>query len=122
VGFSNLALEQIANPRNAGPLEGATHKGVAGDPGGGPYVILWTIVEGDRILKASYECNGCPASIASSGVAAQILCGRTVEQALSITAQDLTLIVGELPPGKEYCPRLVVEAIAAALRKEGDHD
>ena len=31
----------FANPRNVGPLEGATHRGTGGAPGGGPYRFLW---------------------------------------------------------------------------------
>ena len=114
--FSPVALDHIANPRNAGPLEGATHQGVAGDPGGGPYVILWLKVEGDHIIKATYETYGCPASVACASLSAQLLAGRTVKQALSVTPHDLMLILGGLPEGKEHCPVLAVEAIQNAFK------
>lgn len=118
MAFSPLALEHIANPRNSGPLQGATHKGVAGSPGGGPYVVLWMIVEGDTIKEASYDTYGCPAAVASASVTAAILKGRTIAQALALTARDLTLILGGLPPGKEDCPALAAEAVRRAF--EGD--
>jgi len=119
VSFSPIAIEHIANPRNAGALEGATHQGVAGDPGGGPYVILWLRVEGDVIKEATYETYGCPAAVATSSIIAQLLRGRTVAQALSITPNDLLLILGGLPPGKEGCPQMAVAALRHAL-EEGE--
>ena len=117
MAFSQVALEHIASPRNAGPLEGATHKGVAGDPGGGPYVILWMIVEGDVIREATYEMYGCPAAEATSSIAAYVLSGRTVAQALEIEARDLILILGGLPEGKDHCPDLAVAGIRTALQE-----
>ena len=117
--MSPLALDHIANPRNSGPLEGATHKGVAGDPGGGPYVILWFHVEGDVINQATYETYGCPAAVASASLTAAILKGRTIAQALSLTPNDVKLILGGLPEGREHCPVLAVQAIHDAFEGEG---
>jgi NifU-like protein involved in Fe-S cluster formation len=76
------------------------------------------VVEGGRIEKAGYETFGCPAAVACCDFIAEILQGRTVEQALSITERDLTLLIGGLPEGKEYIPPLVVQALHRAL--EGD--
>ena len=116
--FSSIALEHIARPRSAGPLENATHHGVSGRPGEGPYVQLWLRVEGDAIREASYETYGCPAAVACASLTAEILRGRTVAQALSITAADLMLIVGGLPPGKEECAALSASAALNALEGE----
>ena len=118
MGFSPIAGEHIAGLRNAGLLESATHKGVAGDPGGGPHVILWMIVEGDAIQEATYDTYGCPAAVTAASVTTQLLAGRSVTQALSMTAHDLLLILGGLPPGKEPCAELCASAIHNAL--EGD--
>jgi nitrogen fixation protein NifU and related proteins len=118
--LSQTALDHVANPRNAGPLPGATHQGVAGDPGGGPYVLLWFRVEGEVIREASYETYGCPASVACASLTAEILKGRTVAQALSMTPRDLTLLVGGLPEGREHCPALVVQAVKNAFSEENN--
>ena len=119
MSFSPLALQHIQNPRGSGPIDGATHVGQAGDPGGGPYVKFWLVVEGARIVRASWDCNGCPAAVASSSIAAYLLVGRTVEQALSVTPEDLTLIVGELPAGYADRPQMAVRAIHNTLEGVG---
>ena len=119
--FSAIALEHIADPKHSGSLEDATHFGGFGDPGGGPYVQLWLNVEGDKIVKASYETYGCPAAIATADFTAELLRGRTVAQALSITPKDLILLLGGLPEGKEGVPGMVVQALHRALEEfEGD--
>lgn len=118
MAFSPLALDHIANPRNGGPLEGATHRGVAGDPGGGPYVTLWFRVEGATIREASYETYGCPAAVACASLTVEVLRGRTIAQALSLTADDLMLIIGGLPPGKEDCPARTILALRRAFEEE----
>ena len=89
--LSPIAAEHVHSPRNAGELPGATHIGVGGVPGDGPYVRLWLVVQDGRIVRASYACNGCPSSIAAS----------------SMTAT--------LPEGKGYYADLAVEALRDAL-------
>lgn len=67
-------------PRNVGPHEGATHFGQVGDPGGGPYALIWFTVEGDTVTQASYQTYGCPAAVACASLGAQLAHGRTVSQ------------------------------------------
>jgi len=116
--FSAIAARHVADPLHRGAVEHATHRGTGGDPGGGPYVVLYLRVEGERIVKAGYECNGCPATVACSDFTAELLEGRTVEQALSITPKDLLLLIGGLPEGREAVAQLVVQSIQASLKED----
>jgi len=116
--FSALATEHIAVPRNVGPLEGATHQGVAGMPGEGPHMILWFQVQDGRILKAAYATYGCPAAVASGSITATLLTSRTIEQALRLTAEDIIRVLQGLPEGKEECAKLAETALQNAFREE----
>jgi nitrogen fixation protein NifU and related proteins len=113
--FSPIAADHIASPRNAGEMAEATHYGLCGIPGEGPYVQIWLKIEGGRILKATQQTNGCPAQIASASFTAQIISGRTIQQALKLEPGDLLLALGGLPEGKEHCPEMVVKALRNAL-------
>lgn len=113
--LSPHAAAHVHSPRNAGPLQGATHIGIGGTPGEGPYVRLWLLISDGIIQKASYECNGCPSSIAASSVAAQLLTGRQIGKAKLLESKDLLLILGGLPEGKDYYADLAVEALQNAL-------
>lgn len=68
-----------------------------------------------KIEDAAYRSNGCFASIASASVVAEMLKGRTVEQALSLEPQDVNTLCGGLPEGKGYCAEMAIEAIRNAL-------
>ncbi len=113
--LSPHAAAHVHSPRNAGPLQGATHIGIGGTPGEGPYVRLWLLISDGIIQKATYECNGCPSSIAASSVAAQLLTGRQIGKAKLLESKDLLLILGGLPEGKDYYADLAVEALQDAL-------
>ena len=116
--FSALATEHIAVPRNVGPLEGATHQGVAGTPGEGPYMLLWFEVENGRIQRAAYATYGCPAAVASGSITATLLTGRTIEQARLLTAEMIIRVLQGLPEGKEECAHLAARAVQHAFREE----
>lgn len=116
--FSPLAIDHITVPRNVGPLEGATHKGIAGVPGDGPHMILWFRVEEGRIQQAAYATYGCPAAVASGSITATLLAGRTIDQALLLTAEGIILILQGLPEGKEDCAQLAITALQNAFQKE----
>ena len=110
-----MALSHINNPRNVGPLEGATHYGVAGVPGDGPFVQLWFIVDGDQIQRGSYKTYGCPTSIASASMIAELVAGKSVETALSLTEADIRALLAYVPEGKEDCPPRAVCALQSAF-------
>ena len=116
--FSAIVLEHFNSPRHVGPLETATHHGVAGIPGDGPYMLLWFEVADRRIRTAAYQTYGCPAAVACGSIAAQVLTGRTVDQALSLTARDIDLLLQGLPDGKAHCPLLAIKAIRNAFHDE----
>lgn len=113
--LSSIAAEHVSSPRNAGRFPEATHVGVGGQPGDGPYVRLWLLVEQGVILRAGYECNGCPSSIAAASMTSQLATGRPLERLALLEPSDLILLLGGLPEGKEYYAKLAVQAIRNAI-------
>lgn len=113
--LSPIAADHVNSLRNVGPLDSATHVGRIGIAGDGPHMTLWfELVEG-RIKRAAWSTHGCPSSIACASMAAQILTGRTLEQALSLTSRDLDLLLGGLPDGKGACADMAIAAVQAGL-------
>ena len=113
--FTPAVLDHVVNPRNVGPLEGATHAGVAGVPGDGPYVEMWLEVEDGHVRRAAYRTFGCPACIACASLTAQLATGRALETLTRLEPADLVTLLGGIPPAKSYCPTLAVEALHKAL-------
>jgi NifU-like protein involved in Fe-S cluster formation len=114
--YSAIVSEHFHQPRRVGPLEGATHVGTAGVVGEGPYLVLWLRVEGERVLEAAYQTFGCPAAIASGSIIAELVEGRSVLEALSVSEENIVKSLEGLPEGKEHCPRLAVQALQNALK------
>lgn len=109
--LSAIAAQHVSFPRNAGKIDNATHLGVGGVPGEGPYVRLWLTIQDGIIKKVGYECNGCPSSIAASSMVAQLATGRSMQQLSLLEPSDLLLILGGLPEGKEHYAELAVQAL-----------
>ena len=109
---ANVA-EYAFNLENRGPLETFSHYGQSGEPGNGPFVSIWLLVEGGAVAQARYQTHGCMWSMACASVTVTVIKGRPLQKALLLEANDISLILGGLPEGKwEMADRCV-----AALRK-----
>lgn len=115
--LSAVAADHVQRPRNQGPLQEFTHYGVAGSPGDGPYVELWMEVRNGTILRAAYRTHGCPSSVAASSLLCQMATGRELEKMKELSGQELLLILGGLPEGKERFAHLAVEAMKNVKEK-----
>jgi NifU-like protein involved in Fe-S cluster formation len=116
MAFNDTVMDHVLNPRNSGPLPDATCVGCVGIPGEGRYIKVYLVVVDERIEEASYECNGCPASIASASLVCQLARGRTTDFAGLIEPKDVLVLLHGLPEGKEEMAQMAVEALRNALR------
>jgi len=116
--YNASVMDHVIRPRNNERLTQATHEGVAGDPGEGPYLLLWLEVKEEKIICASYETYGCPAAIACGSAVAEWVIGKSLQEADLITEKALISLLHGLPEGKEHCPQLAVNALQSALRNE----
>ena len=69
----------------------------------------------ERIAAASFLSSGCPASIATSSVATEMVTGRTAEEAEALTRDDYAAAVGGLPKSKVHCSVLAAAAVRNAV-------
>ena len=115
--YSERLMELFHSRAHAGRVEDATHYGEAGTPGQGPYTRLWLRVRDGVIEAAGFQTYGCPAIIACMEALCRELVGGGFRE---VTAEQVAEWVGGVPEGKEHCPRLAVEAWAAAQGGEQD--
>ncbi len=113
--FSERVHDHVVNPRNRGEMPDSDRVGLAGIPGDGPHVQIWLKLEGDKILRATYDTNGCPSSIGCSGALCELAIGRTMEKMKLLEPRELELFLGGLPEGKGYYADLAITALRDAM-------
>jgi nitrogen fixation NifU-like protein len=113
--YSEKVLEHFRAPRNVGIIKEADGEGYAGDPTWGIDMELYLKIENGIITQARTRTFGCAATIAVTSVITEILKGKAVEEALSITEQDITGKLGGIPASKAHCAKLGVEMINSAI-------
>ena len=112
--YNAVVLDHFRSPRNSGDLPEANAVGRASNPA--MSIKLMLRIAGGTIVQARFQTKGCPASIATSSMATELLRGRSVKAAGALSQAELLEALGGLPKAKHHCPALVERAIADALR------
>src|ERR1700681_1866394 len=117
--FSKRIEEAVKHPKNIGELEDADAVGTVGSADCGDMLRMWVKfkeIDGKRVIdKATFQTFGCETAIAVASVATELISGKTVEEALTMSGEDLSAPLGSLPPLKIHCAQLVEEALRSAL-------
>jgi nitrogen fixation NifU-like protein len=73
---------------------------------------------GKEILEdISFQTFGCAAAIATSSMITELAKGKTLDEALKITRDDVADSLDGLPPIKLHCSNLAAEALQDAIKK-----
>jgi len=113
--------EALRDPKNLGELEGADAVGTAGSAACGDMIRLWIKFKeeaGKKVVdKATFQSFGCETAIAVASLATEMIRGKTAEEVLALSAEDLAPELGPLPPVKIHCTQLVESALRSAFQQ-----
>ncbi|ADZ09473.1 FeS cluster assembly scaffold protein NifU [Methanobacterium lacus] len=113
--YSEKVMDHFQNPRNVGEIEGASGVGTEGNPTCGDLMTIYITVEDNIITDIKFKTFGCGAAIATSSMITEMAVGKTIEEALKITRNDVADELEGLPPVKMHCSNLAADALKAAI-------
>ena len=113
--YSDLVMEHFRSPRNVGEIPDADGVGMVGNPVCGDVMKMMIKVRDDRIADIKFQTFGCGAAIATSSISTEIVKGKTLEEALSLSNKAVAEALGGLPPAKMHCSNLAADAIHKAI-------
>ena len=114
--YSEKVMDHFANPRNCRMMEDANGVGTVGIPTCGDLMTIYIKVNDDEVIEdISFQTFGCGAAIATSSMITEIAVGKTLEEALKISRNDVAEELDGLPPIKMHCSNLAADGLQAAI-------
>jgi len=114
--YTEKVLDHFSNPRNMGEVEGANGVGMVGNAKCGDIMQMFLRINDEGVIEdVGFKTFGCGAAIATSSMATEMIKGKTIEEAMSLSNAAVVEALEGLPPAKIHCSVLAEEAVKAAL-------
>ena len=114
--YSEKVMDHFMHPRNVGVIENADGVGEVGNAKCGDIMKIYLKIDNDIITDVKFETFGCASAIASSSMATELIKGKPLSEALTLTNKAVTEALDGLPAHKIHCSVLAEEAIKSAVK------
>lgn len=115
IDYSEKVKEHFRNPRNVGTIKDADAVGRVGNPVCGDVMEIQLKIEDNIIKDIKFQTFGCASAIATSSMITEMAKGKTLDEALEITRNDVADELEGLPPIKMHCSNLAADALHTAI-------
>ncbi len=113
--YSEKVMDHFKHPRNVGVIENADGVGEVGNAKCGDIMKMYIKVENDILVDVKFETFGCGSAIASSSMATEMIKGKPISEALTLTNKAVAEALDGLPAYKMHCSVLAEQAVQAAI-------
>ena len=113
--YTKEVMDHFSNPRNVGEMPDADGIGTEGNPVCGDVMKIFLKIKDDKIVDAKFQTFGCGAAIAVSSMVTEMVKGKTLDEALSISKETVANALGGLPAQKMHCSNLGADALRKAI-------
>ena len=113
--YSEKVMDHFRNPRNVGEIPDADGIGEVGNARCGDIMKIYLKIKDGIIEDVKFNTFGCGSAIASSSMATELIKGKPLSEALTLTNKAVAEALDGLPAHKMHCSVLAEEAIRAAI-------
>ena len=113
--YSKKVIEHWKNPKNWGIMNDADGYGKITGPCGDTMEFSIKIKD-NIIIKCTFDTDGCGTTIACASIMTEILTGKTISYARSITQASVLNTCGGLPEDSKHCALLAANSVQATIR------
>jgi nitrogen fixation NifU-like protein len=113
--YTELVIDHANHPRNVGELEDADGEVILGDPECGDQIKIGIKICDNRITDIKFKSNGCAGAIATNSMMTELAKGKTIEEALQLTDDDVIIALGGIPERKKNCSLMGVTGLRNAI-------
>jgi nitrogen fixation protein NifU and related proteins len=104
---ANQPLNMEAIPKAEGK---ATGVGVCGDS-----IDIYLSIQNQQIVHIGQIPHGCTYTVACGSAVSQLACGKSLDDALRMTPEDVATELGGLPDDHMHCASLAVNTLGEAI-------
>lgn len=116
--YKDILLDHYRNPRNKGTLAQADFSCREYIPSCGDSISMQGNIKENRIEKIVFEGAGCVISQATASMLTQAVLGKTIDEVLLLSADDIQRMIGmQLGPLRLKCALLSLYAFQKGLKK-----
>lgn len=115
MNYTKKAIKYFRNPKFAGEMKNPDTEGQVGNMKCGDIMKIFLKIEKDRIKDIKFLTYGCIGAISASEAMCKLVKGKTIEEALKITHQDIINELEGMPALKVHCSVLGREALKKAI-------
>jgi len=112
--YSKIVIQEYRNPSNFGIIKDPDAIGVVKGSCNDTMKITLRIEKG-MVKDACFWTDGCGATIACGSMLTKTIKGKTIEEVINITSDQLTNILGGLPKEHLHCSKLAVDTLQKAI-------
>ncbi len=112
---SSTVMDHLISPRNAGDMQSPDGISKASLEGRAPYVTFFVRVNGELLKQVMFKTFGCGYSIATCSALTELAIESSLDDALELSSERLLEVLDGVPPEKEFCADMAIEALRAAI-------